>query len=169
MDIFRDSNFITLTPEQKEDLHRRGLLFEDFFKQHVSEDPEAHVVKADAIMAFVQWRQQQREVVMKIYEMDAARSDIDTVFPREAFRESFAVPVPGGDDLFDDVYEGYRLDYDISPDMKALPRFVPAALEDCMPIEGARDEEVNDKLDALEEMFKKLNNKLDRILDMLSS
>ena len=63
-DIFSKAKLVTLSPEQKDDLHRRGLLFEDFHRRFVVADAEAYVVKSDAINAFVRWRQDQRESIM---------------------------------------------------------------------------------------------------------
>ena len=92
--------------------------------------------------------------------MDAARDDIDAVFPASAFKESFKVPVAGGDYLYDEVYEGFRLEYDLPPELSASPRFVPATFEDCTPIGGGVDKEIHDKLDSV---LEKLNDVLARL------
>lgn len=139
--MFQQYSKNSLSDADQQELSNLGYLFEDFFRENITLDPDKFVVREAVMNAFVDWRQK-RKPVMKFTELDQAAEDIGNSFDPSQFRsfietESDAQQAGvGGCNVFYDCWQGYEMTY-VLPETKQIePQFRPAEPEECTKLYG---------------------------------
>lgn len=135
-DLFNDCPMTQMSPEQRQGLGDKHLLFSDFFRECVTEDvAEAFVIKEELIKSFIGWRQEQSPM-MQLIELDAAEEDLIKEFPESAYKQQ----VVAGDTVhngqvgklvYTQCWTGFKLLRKVAPQDKVQPHFVADEPKEC--------------------------------------